>query len=57
MQVAILDKNNRVQLRAINITRDFGDEVEILTGIKPGEKIILYPPDSVLNGEKMRVAQ
>ncbi|RUR06441.1 efflux RND transporter periplasmic adaptor subunit [Legionella sp. km772] len=56
MQVAILDKNNRVQLRSINITRDFGDEVEIRTGVKPGEKVILYPPDSVLNGEEVRVS-
>lgn len=57
MQVAILDKNNHVQLRAINITRDFGDEVEIQTGIKPGEKIILYPPDSILNGQEVRVSK
>lgn len=57
MQVAILDKNNHVQLRAINITRDFGDEVEIQTGIKSGEKIILYPPDSILNGQEVRVSK
>ncbi len=56
MQVAILTKDNRVQLRAIHIMRDFGDEVEIQTGVKAGEKIILYPPDSVLDGQEVRVA-
>ncbi len=56
MQVAIVDKNNHVQLRSIKITRDFGAEVEVQSGIKPGEKIILYPPDSVIDGEQVRVA-
>lgn len=56
LQIAILDKNHRVELRSVTISRDFGNEVEIKSGIKPGERIILYPPDSINNGEQVRVA-
>lgn len=55
LQVAILEKENRVRLQSIKISRDFGSWVEIASGINPGEKIILNPPDSILNGEKVRV--
>ena len=56
LQIAVLDKNHKVELRSITINRDFGAEVEILSGLKPGEEIIIYPPDSIVNGEQLRVA-
>lgn len=55
LQVATLDKQNRVELKRITISRDFGDEVEIASGVQPGESIILNPPDSLFGGEKVRV--
>ena len=54
LQVATLDKNNQVVLKSITISRDFGHYVEIRSGIKPGERIILNPSDSIFNGEKVR---
>ena len=56
LQVATLDKNHHVVLKSIKISRDFGSEVEIESGIKPGEQIIVNPPDSLTNGEQVRVA-
>ena len=56
LQVAVLDKENKVVLKSIKISRDFGSEVEIESGIAPGEKIIVNPPDSLTNGQKVRVA-
>ena len=53
-QIASLNTNNRVMLKPVTISRDFGQEVEILDGIKPGEQIILNPPDSIMNGEQVQ---
>lgn len=56
MQVVVLNEDNRVHLKPVTISRDFGDSVEIKSGLKPGERILVYPPDSIVDGEKVRVA-
>jgi len=55
LQIATLDKKNHVILKSIKIVRDFGNEVEIDDGIKPGESIIVNPPDSLINGQIVEV--
>jgi membrane fusion protein (multidrug efflux system) len=57
LQVATVDKNNQVVLKKITISRDFGNFVEVNTGVKPGEAIIINPPDAIFVGEKVRIAQ
>jgi hypothetical protein len=54
LQVATLDKKQRVLLKDVVISRDFGNFVEISAGIKPGEDIILNPPDAITNHQKVR---
>lgn len=55
LQVASLNADNTVQLKSITVNRDFGTKIEIATGVKPGERLIINPPDSISNGEKVRV--
>jgi RND family efflux transporter MFP subunit len=55
LQVATLDQNNEVVLKSITVNRDFGSFVEVRSGIKLGEHIIINPPDSIFNGEKVQV--
>jgi RND family efflux transporter MFP subunit len=55
LRVGTLDANNKVILKPIKITRDFGNTVEISSGIEPGEKIIVNPSDSLFNGQQVRV--
>lgn len=55
LQVATVDKNDQIVLKPIVIHRDLGTNVEIDHGIKPGEKIIINPPDSLIEGEIVRV--
>lgn len=57
LQVATLDKNNRVVLKKVNVDRDFGNFIEIASGISVGEKIIINPSDSIYNGQQVRVDQ
>ena len=56
LQVATVDSNQCVVLKPITVTRDFGTEVEVRSGINPGDQVIVNPSDSILNGEKVRIA-
>lgn len=56
LQVGVVHDNNTVELRSITVSRDFGNEVEVSTGLKAGERIVLNPPDSLLSGQKIRLA-
>jgi RND family efflux transporter MFP subunit len=55
LQVATLDAANHVSLKPITVGRDFGDRVEVLTGIRAGDKVVVNPPDSLVAGETVRV--
>jgi RND family efflux transporter MFP subunit len=56
-QVAVIGPDNKVQLRAINIGRDYGTTLEILGGVEAGDRIVVNPPDSLEDGEQVNVAQ
>lgn len=53
-QVGIVNRQNQVELRKVTLGHDFGDAIEILTGVRSGDAVIANPPDSLTNG--MRVA-
>jgi len=54
-QVATVTAEGRVHLIPIIIGRDLGGKVEINSGITPGTRIIANPPDSISEGEAVRV--
>jgi RND family efflux transporter MFP subunit len=56
LQVATVDADQRVKLRSIVQGRDFGNTVEILSGLSADEVVILNPPDSITDGVKVRIA-
>jgi multidrug efflux system membrane fusion protein len=56
-QVAVIDKDSVVHLRAIGIGRDFGATLEILSGIDVNDRIIVNPSDSLEEGQKVNVAK
>src|SRR5262249_17400574 len=47
LQVAVVDANSVVQLRDINIGRDFGIQSEVLSGVTESDKVIVNPSDSL----------
>jgi RND family efflux transporter MFP subunit len=57
LQVATVQQGDRVKLRSIEEGRDFGTSVEVLTGLTRNDLIIVNPPDSISDGEQVRVAQ
>jgi RND family efflux transporter MFP subunit len=55
LQVATVDAHNRIAIVAVTTGRDFGDTVEILSGITAGERVVSNPPDSLSPGQTVRV--
>src|SRR5438874_9959568 len=46
-----------VDLKPITLGHDFGSEVEVIAGLNGSENVIVNPPDSVVSGQTVRIAQ
>ena len=49
--------DNKAALLPVTIGRDFGTEVEIISGLTGNESIIVNPLDSLLPGQQVRISQ
>ena len=56
-EVATVGLDNRVALKKVRIARDLGDEVEVTGGLSRDERIVANPPDSIGDGEEVRVME
>ena len=56
LQVAVVE-NGVVHLRNVTIVRDLGKEVEINSGVKGGDQVILNPAVDLPDGSKVRPGQ
>lgn len=52
--VAQLDSNNAVHFQKILVGRDFGDHIEVLSGLTEGARVVENPNDSVQEGVRVR---
>jgi len=55
VQVATVDATGHVQLKSVTLGRDFGNRIEIASGLTGTERIILNPSDAVVAREAVRV--
>jgi len=53
--VAVVGADSRVTLKKVQISRDFGNDLEIAGGLDPQARIVANPPDSLAEGEQVRV--
>ena len=56
LQVGIVDAQGVVELRKVELGRDFGQRVEVLSGVTAEDKVIATPSDSLVSGMTVRVA-
>jgi RND family efflux transporter MFP subunit len=56
LQVAVV-RNGTVELTRVTPGHDFGNQIEIVSGLKGDESVIANPPDSIVSGQKVRVTQ
>lgn len=55
LQVAVI-RDGRTDLVPVLMGRDFGEEVELLSGVKQDDQVIVNPSDSILPGQQVRVS-
>lgn len=55
LRVAVV-RQGRAAMIPITLGRDFGSEVEVVSGLGGSESVITNPPDSLVDGEEVRVA-
>ena len=46
----------KVDLVPVTLGRDYGDKVEIVSGLHPQDAVIVNPNDSIVTGEQVRMA-
>jgi RND family efflux transporter MFP subunit len=56
MRVAVV-REGRAELVAIAIGRDYGNEVEVVSGVGPDDAVILDPADSLVSGTPVEVRE
>jgi RND family efflux transporter MFP subunit len=55
LHVATVDATNHAHIVLVTEGRDSGSTMEILSGLAPGQSVIANPPDSLTDGELVRV--
>jgi RND family efflux transporter MFP subunit len=55
LQVGVVRPDGTVELRPVQVGRDFGQTVEILGGVTPADRVIVNPTDSLVSGIKVRI--
>jgi RND family efflux transporter MFP subunit len=56
LRAVVVDASHRVHLRAVVVGRDFGTSLEVLQGLSKDDWIVVNPPDSIEEGQEVRVA-
>ena len=56
-RVATIVHGNRAALIPVTIGRDFGNKVEVTSGLRPGTEVIDGPPDSLIEGQQLQVTR
>jgi RND family efflux transporter MFP subunit len=47
IKVAVIDAERRVHMQAVTVGRNYGERVEVLTGLEKGARLVLNPPDAL----------
>ena len=55
LNVAVVE-SGKAKLVPVTPGRDFGDSIEIVSGLQGNESVIMSPPDSIVTGETVKIA-
>src|SRR5271168_2330571 len=56
LQVGVV-RDSKVVLSPVIPGHDFGNQIEIVSGLKPDDKVIINPPDSIVTGQQVQIVQ
>jgi RND family efflux transporter MFP subunit len=54
--VVFVVEQDRAQMRDIVTGRELGDVIEVVRGVKPGERVVVQPPDKLHDGDAVKLA-
>ncbi len=57
VRIAMVDAAGKVILQPVTLGRDYGNSVEVVSGLSGGERIIINAPDSIEAGQAVRIAE
>lgn len=57
LHVATVDARDHVVLKPVTIGRDYGSQIEVVSGLSAADQVILSPPDSLVSGALVRVVK
>jgi RND family efflux transporter MFP subunit len=55
-QIGVVNDEGKVELRTVKLGRDFGQTLEILTGVDPKDSVIVNPADSLASGATVSIS-
>jgi RND family efflux transporter MFP subunit len=56
LQVGVV-RHGKVELADLTPGHDFGSEIEVSAGLKPEDRVVVNPPDSLVSGQQVNVVQ
>jgi multidrug efflux pump subunit AcrA (membrane-fusion protein) len=56
-KVVFVVKEDQVVETPVNLGSPMGDMVEVLGGVKVGDRVVLNPPDRLKNGSKIKIEE
>lgn len=56
LQVGVVN-DGKALLTPVTAGHDFGNQIEIVSGLKPSDQVIINPPDSIVTGEPVQIVQ
>lgn len=54
-RVAVLDKDQKLHYQGVKLGRDFGQTIEIVSGLQGNETVVVNPSTDLVDGEKVEV--
>ncbi len=57
VQVAVVGPDSSVAMTRVSLGRDFGTEIEVLGGVGADSRVVVSPPDSLVDKQAVRVSQ
>ncbi len=56
LQVGVV-RNGRIWVTDVTPGHDFGDQIEIVAGLKSDDQVVLNPPDSLVSGQEVTIVK
>jgi multidrug efflux pump subunit AcrA (membrane-fusion protein) len=56
-QIGIVQEGGKVEVRTVKLGRDFGQTIEVLSGLDASDRVILNPSESLVSGGAVSVKE